>query len=612
MDATEILKLLKPKIALMKGQGNPIPYSRKRELPKYNPVYATCVHLREKIEIHTEFGKIPEDMISRRGPFEDDMQYKYRVDNWESTTMPYWSMALSQLNRIMVPTNYSVQWTDKQSEEARYFSKEIPLIENIDTYFREIVIEQKIIDPNSLLVVKPFYIPVLETEIEGRTSYIYNDREKVRPVPVIVDCKRVLDYIDGEFAIIVLLENSEVKVGEKTEKEGIIFEIYDIENIWRVEQIGKKEDFQFSDPILYYSHKLGKLPCKKLKGYPKQKDKAIFYESYFISAVPNSNIALFSHSQLDLSSTTQMFPQRSELTDTCDDPMCKGQGWWEEYRDDKKVRTECGTCHGTGRRSRVGPMQTKQLNIPDGYNPTDNSQMPAPPGIWYTAPPAEPLKFVFDKIKYDVYTAFSFLNIDVTNSKVKGSETALGKQIDREAFFSFLMRISGEVFSLYEYTIDCMGKMRYGAAFMVPKIAEPTSFQIRTESDLTEEIAEGKKAGLPDIIMRQLTRELMSKRFSSIENIEDIVNLVFAVDKFVTFNTVEINTRLANGTAHKWQAILHDSIYAYLELLQIEDKDFFTKDFEYQKNALIEKAKKEETELKETSIVKVEDIAVDE
>lgn len=241
--------------------------------------------------------------------------------------------------------------------------------------------------------------------------------------------------------------------------------------------------------------------------------------------------------------------------------------------------------------SRLGPMGVKQIITPNGYNPNDPNSTPMLPGIAYTAPPSEPLEFVFKKFQHDVVAAFLFLNIDVSDSNVRGSDTALGKMIDRDELFSFMMRISNELFDLIEFSIKTIGLMRYGPSFEVPVISAPTSFQIRSDKDLTEELTESKKAGVPDIALREIIRQIISKRFSNQRNIEPIVNLAFAVDRIITANRIEAIAMLAARTVHLWEVVLHDSLYTFIDNILVDDKDFFTKDLNVQKETLVNMAK---------------------
>lgn len=614
MTTEEIEEIFQSKIKLLKGLktdiANIIPGNNKDKdkgdthvkIPDLNPVYVKSVEYKRRIAVHSELDAKPLDLMHKRAPREDDEQFAYRERNYQPVTMPFFMKALAKLNRIFNPSNYSIQWKDDQDDQKKYFMEDIPVFKSLEKYFEEIVLTQKIVDPNSLIIIKPFYLPqrqeTVTNERTGKpeTIFVFDDTQPVSPVPSIVGCERVIDYREGLYALIELEEKSWVKGGDKKVKEGKIFEFYDRENIYRITQIGKKEDWKFTEPELYFPHNLGYLPCQKLKGIAKQHDLYTLYLSYFIFAIPNLDIALCEHMNLDISILTQMFPQRVEMVDKCDEPHCNG-GFIYEVVNDIERRSYCKKCNGEGRISKLGPMSVKQFTIPDPMNGDDTmSKWPAP-GVWYVAPDPSTLEFVYKKLQNDIWQAFGFINLDVSNSDVKGTETALGKQIDREELFSFLMRISSEIFSLLHFTIETIGKMRYGESFNTPLVSPPTSFSIRNEYDLTEELTEAQEANIPDIARREIIREYCQKRFSNNRDIEKIVNLVFVVDRFITSSPTDLISKLSAGIAAKWEAVLHDSIYSFIEEILLEDDKFFEKDFKDQKAALVEKAKALTTEI---------------
>lgn len=604
MNENEIQVIVSESIATLKKSAG------KKERPKFNPVYVKTIELKDRVEAHTNLDHIPKDMLRHRGPYEDDKQHKYRKENWTNITMPYFMKALGKLSRITNPSNYSITWKSNQSEEQEYINKDIPVFGSVVNYFEQIILTQKIIDPNSLLVIKPYSLPIKEDIVDGQLVYVLDDSKKIDPVPVLYECNKVVQYKEGVYAMVELEEKSWVLWGNGKVKEGKIFEFYDTENIYRITQIGKKGDYTFTEPELYYPHNLGYLPCEKLKGIPKTDDNFIFYQSYFIYAIPHLDAALYEYSNLDISLVTQMFPQRVEYVDRCDAQGCDGGYVRREYEGELKTEI-CQSCQGSGSRNPIGPMASKQHIAPDPLNTNPDTQIPFP-GLAYVAPPTDPLKFVYDKFKNDVIDAFAFVNIEVSDSAVKGSETALGKQIDREELFAFLMRISTEYYDLMDFCLETIGLMRFGDAFEKPIVSPPTSFAIRSEADLTNELIEGKKAGLPDIALRQIIRDYISKRFSNQTNIEPIVSVVFLVDRIITSNQIESSAKLANGTVRKWEVVLHDSIYTIIDNAVLEDTNFFSKPIQAQKDYIIAEAKKIADEIKteNTAIVKIEDLAV--
>lgn len=606
MNEIEIGAIVSEVAALLKKDAN----KRRDKIIEFNPIYRQTVELKDRIRTHTELNHVPKDMVRHRGPYEDDKQYKYRTENWNNITMPYFMKAIGKLNRIMNPSNYSITWGSNQTNEQEYVNKYIPVFGSVENYFRQIVMVEKIKDPNALLVVKPLSLPVREEIVDGNQVFVLDDSEMIDPVPVIFPCERVIKYKEGVYALVEVEEKSMVQWGNGEVREGLIFEFYDTENIWRIVQKGKKSDYKFSDPELYYPHNLGYLPCQKLKGIPKIVDRNVLYYSSFINAIPHLDVALYGYSNIDMSIVTQLFPQRVEYVDRCDYQGCDN-GRITRYVDERPIIENCPNCMGTGHRATVGPMMVKQHIAPDPLNTSTDTQIPFP-GLAYVAPPHEQLQFVAEKNDKDIYAAFSFLNFDLSNSEVKGSETALGKQIDREELFSFLMGISMEFFGLLSFTLDTLVKMRFGESAEGPVVSPPSNFAIRSEYDLTEELIEGKKAGLPDIALRQIIRDYVAKRFSNQVNIEKIVSLVFLVDRIITANRIDTSLMLSNGTAEHWEVVLHDSIYTIIDNALIEDTDFFNKELSYQKDYIVKEAKEISARIqasKNQPIIKVEDIA---
>jgi len=191
MEQTEIQLIISETIAQLKKGVN------KKERPRFNPVYIKTVDLKERIEVHTDLDNVPKGMIKRRGPYEDDKQYEYRKNNWNNITMPYFMKALGSLNRIMNPSNYSITFDSSQTEEQDYFNKFIPVFGSIENYFEQVVLTQKIVDPNSLMVIKPASLPIREDIVDGVQVFVFDDTQKIDPVPFIYGCEKVMHYREG-------------------------------------------------------------------------------------------------------------------------------------------------------------------------------------------------------------------------------------------------------------------------------------------------------------------------------------------------------------------------------------------------------------------------------
>ena len=123
-------------------------------------------------------------------------------------------------------------------------------------------------------------------------------------MPHYYSCKSIVGQSFGEYYLVITDDYSNVKSGSKMEKSGIVLELYDDTNIWKIYQTGKKSDMEFSEPVLYFQHNLGYVPCHKLMGTPQLINDEIAFQSPFITAVPFLDQVVLDESYLQISKAT--------------------------------------------------------------------------------------------------------------------------------------------------------------------------------------------------------------------------------------------------------------------------------------------------------------------
>jgi hypothetical protein len=310
-----------------------------------------------------------------------------------------------------------------------------------------------------------------------------------------------------------------------------------------------------------------------------------------MAAIEPMDLVLLDSSYLQAAKAGHAFPHKWEYVDECDynngQVSCMGGKIWIDG-----AESNCPACHGTGNRGK-GVLGVTQIKTPKGTALEDKLSAPF---LGWEAPDPTILEFLRKEINFNSEQALSILNLYTSNSNVKGSDTALGNQIDREEMFSFIQSISNDLFSLFEFTIKAIIQMRYEGEEL-PQISYPKTFSIRNEWDLTAEIAEAKKNGMPDIAIRKLTEEWFITRFNSADIDYKIVDLAFMADRLITLTTLEIANKKLSGSVANWEDILHTSIYTFIAELVIEYPKFFEKDIKDQMNLLIEKAKAKDLEI---------------
>jgi hypothetical protein len=256
--------------------------------------------------------------------------------------------------------------------------------------------------------------------------------------------------------------------------------------------------------------------------------------------------------------------------------------------------TNCPSCQGTGKQNATSPLGVTQIKAPTRTD--DSSKDIQTPPFGWVSPDPQIMEFLRKEIENNKSEALSILNLFSTTD-VKGSDTALGKQIDREDSFSFIQSISNQNFELYEFSHKVALEMRYGVGVSLPVINYPKNFAIRNEAELTEELSQAKEKGMPEIAIRKILEDYMITRFNSQEETLKAVDLTFYADRLICLTSLEISGKKLSGAVANWEDILHTSIYTFIAEATIADPKFFEKTLDEQKAILVEKAKTKDSEI---------------
>lgn len=587
MNEEQIRQILNSKIEILKKAD-----SDKKD---YTDVYVESVEFAERISIHSQIGKFPEKLFKTRAPNQTEAEFLYLKATYKTTSFTVWERFMGFINRIWNDQNWSISWSKEkslsisESESPQYYlEKEYPIFHSIESYYKNVVLYVKEKDANALMVHKPSFIPAKQNGDE----FIIDESELIKPVAYIYSSSQVLGFVEDEYALILLKDKSPVTWGNGKMPEGLIFEFYDDENIWKIIQVGKKIDYKF-DFFIYWNHALGYVPVKKLGGNPIQKDKGLLYHSHFMSAIEPLDDVLLDSSYLRAIKAGHAFPHKWEYYEECD--FNNGESSCVNGRVlVSGIDSACPSCSGTGKVRPSSPLGVFQVKMPTRSD--DSSKDISTPPFGWVAPDPLIMEFLRKEIEINKLEALSILNL-FSNSDVKGSDTALGKQIDREDSFSFVQSISNQNFELFEFSHKVILQMRYGKDVSLPVISYPKNFSIRNESELTEELSQAKEKGLPEIAIRKILLEYLITRFSTEAETMKAVNLTFYSDRLISLTSLEISQKKLSRSVLNWEDILHTSIYTFITESVNEDVGFFDKAIEDQKAVLILKAKAKDLEI---------------
>lgn len=588
-----------------------------KKLPNYYPIYQEAVFAAEDIRVHTEVGRFPERLFKNKAPNQTDKELEYIKGTFKEITMPVTMEFFDVLNRIWNKNNFSVTYGEDANifsafPNEQYFEEDYPIYGSLINYFRSVVTTEKIKDANALMVIKPHKIPVKEEEQNGEIVLVPDDSQILEPIAKVFPIQRIISFKENHHAFVQLEEKSKVKVGQKVVREGLVYELYDEVVIWRIEQVGKKEKFQFEIfPVLI--HELGFVPVIKLKGFPIEKENDILYQSPLTAAIKPLDLALMDSSMLQIAKNTIGYPRRWEITPECEFEDDDGNRCIKGKINTTDGLSNCPECKGTGTKNLNQLMAVYSVKEP---RPTeDELKIPLPPFGRETAD-TESMKFARDEIELNKDNARELMKSGKTRTKITQSSTdtsATGRAINREDQFAFILGISNEIFELLKFAYKAIGQMRYGEDFEQPEISPPTHFEIRTLEEVTLELSDAVSKGLPQIITRKLILEYIDIRFGTQPKKIEIDKIVLFADRLATLSENQISIRKGTGGASNVEVILHNSSYNFIAEAIQEDDKFLEKELNEQADILMVKAREKEAEVKADSAENgvAEEIAAD-
>lgn len=557
-----------------------------RNIPEFNPIYKDTILLHLEVAVHSDIHHFPYNLLKEKAPNQTVKEWEYQKHLYQNPTNATWERAKDKTKIIGNPQNFSITgWDDMQRE---YFYEDYPAYSSLESYFFDIVRDKKIDFPNQALVVRPKEIPMKLVNDE----LVPDQSVEIEPIAVIYEERQIIKFKEDVFCLILTDEKSLVNIGDKIVEEGLVFEFYDKNAIYKAMQFGNKSDMIFNI-FEWYCHDWGKLPCQKLKGKPIQKNNEILYASHFAKAIPDLNDVIRLHSNLMMSTYTIAFPRIIELVDKCrferNGNRCNGG---QIFDAETKSNVDCPSCKGTGKTSNRDVTGVYEVDAEQGFSGNDYT-LPLNPPVQFVSPNAEILKYLMELIDMKRKHAFKFL-ID-KNEK----ETATGKLMNREEDHSFIINFSSELFDLFDFAIKAIGFMRFQNAFVEPHVNEPASFSFRTNQEITEEIGKAKEDNLTQPYMKALHLESVNTRFNADPNVQQEVKFTQTIDRLWDASKTEVIALVSSKGATRLEQVIHDSITSIIAMLeqQFGVNEFWQKSFDEKQKLVVEKAKEIESSL---------------
>jgi hypothetical protein len=544
---------------------NPITKQRaSTQYPEYWSGYNYAAKMYDSILPHSRSDVYPEHLLSVRAPNQTDAQALYIKANYKATTLSVFEDFRSTISRAFADQNWSIRYNEELDERfgdetfQRFVNNEIEKFGSLEMFIKNMLPTLKLVDANGIIAIYPDDIEYLDDD-EFNEPVIGN--ELLRPMPTYYNCKNIVGQKFGEYYLVISDDHSYVKNGSKMEETGIVLYLYDQNAIYKIEQTGKKSDMTFSEPVLYFQHNLGYVPCIKLMGAPQLINDEIAFQSPFITAVPLLDQVVLDESYLQMSKATSAFPFMVALGEICEFIDREGNKCNDGQIFDAVnggYRT-CGSCSGSGVKSRFSP--TGMLLIKPKTSLSEGDSGLSGEYLKFVSPPMDTLTFLRAEIEQQMAKSRRILHLPSSDESgtIGESSTATGSLNKLRSLYAFIKPISDQLFTIYEFCLVTIGKMRYGDLFGGVNLVYPTSFDISTPSDYLAVISEGVKAGVPPSITFSNVYNYIRAIHYTDEETSAVYDLIINADELLLMSNADILARLASGSVEKWQDVLHNS-----------------------------------------------------
>lgn len=577
MTVEDITAILRGVIAAEKAAGQSamsyLEPKQAKKIPEYYEGYRLAIEQRNRIRPHKDVDYYPEDMFAKTNPNATREELDYLRNSYRCTTVTVWKDFVSTAGRALIDHNWSIKYPEDLPKFKDYVQSGIETYGSIESYIKTILVDLKLYDPNGIIAIRPRDFETVEvTGEDGNTYLTVNDQAEFKAVPMYYGCDKIVAKEAGRWYMVLTAEKSVVEYNGRKQNVGRIFEVYDSEYVWKVEQVGKAKDQQYTI-YPWYEHGCKRVPATELKGVPTIKeDGSIFWVSPFYSAVGLLDLALMNRNIIQVPIRRMMFPMPVMEGDECDfsdenyschQGILEGEG--------RLHGTSCKVCHGTGTKSRISPFGGYLYKRP---SKVENEAPSASNPVQYVSPPTDSSKFVLEVVDRDEKIARDILHLKPPTTSANGT-TATEVNKDNKAMYAFILPISNQIFDIYQFILDVTEAM-FTNNPDAPKVelTYPQSFDFKTEGDYLEELKFAREAGAPDIVIHALVYRLISNMFFTEGETAKAFEIIVMADRLIAMSPDAVNLRKAQNQITNAELLIHDSGLTLINQLMMGSGDW--------------------------------------
>jgi hypothetical protein len=542
------------------------------KLPKH-PFYNRSVIITNKLEAHSK-GKYPKDVIEVARPNESFDQVEYRKSVYTPITQTYFSKVVSTISKIGRAEDYKVEWPEQKNideEESlkEYLQNNYPNFDSLENWFFSLQLREMCDDPNGVVAVFPY--PKINPD---------DDSEMLRPFTFWFESEDVIDYKEGELAVLRSAEKSIVLENGESAPKGIVYYIFDKDSWTKCVQTGELKDYTFTYDI--QPHWIGHLPCLKIGGIIEEfQNDQMLYDSFIGDCIPFWDEALRRYSDQQVQMVLHVHSEKWEVEDTpC--KTCSGQGQViHNYMGGKTGMGTCGTCGGRGTYSPRSPFGVKTIKSSNKVGPSEAANVPIPP-MGYIDKPIEQTQFIHDQVQENIKSGLSAINMEFLMFEPEVN-SGIAKTLDRQEMNTFFYTIARHIVHNIFRPVDYFVAMwRYGLISseedilaILPQRNVPVKYDILTEDILAQRLSNAKTAGLSPSLMAQLEIDYARKEFGDDSLQVDILETIAQLDPLPNKDDQSKMTILSNKGTTLEKYILSCNIQAFVNRAYSENEEFF-------------------------------------
>lgn len=504
--------------------------------------------------VHTR-KRCPKELLLATRPNEEPHILRYRLDNYEPITYGSMNKALDDLFRMFNDINYSIKVDDKV---RKYINKNLFYGFTLNLFLQKIVLKRMIEDPNGFLVWMPSGLGLVDSS------------QKVEPKPYLLYSDNFI-YRDDNIWIFLSNEKSPYKDNSDKMQFGKVYWLFTKEQIVKVFQTGSNEQEDW-ESVIFYQHKLNDFPVIVLGG---DMNADGFYESYFAPYLAFGNQAIRQFSDWQAIMVTSSFPYIEDFVTECEMNAQVDRYPAGLSKDDEKYSTTV----------MLKPFSKGPHGVTLRPIPSDNDKLNFSgvldvntPSRRFISPDIEIAKYAGDSWETLIGKAENALNLNLTQPNQSG----VAKEFDNESKYSMINKIGNNYFdNIYLKSLQLIsGYLKNSESDTTVSIGKPTTFTIKTESMLIDQIAKLKEKNAPSMFLSEATVDLARKMFSGDDLSKKIFTIISVYDPLFIYTIGEKESMLMSNGITKEQYMT--SVYIYSILHQMVDESseetFMTKD----------------------------------